>query len=110
MASHFASLPEAPRMSCTKYLERRIICAWKAISRRTRKAQRASILPRTSSSSPPVAVASATTPKPTAAHLSSAPTRHAHVSRLTALDVLVSTYPYVTIFPTCSLIFSDRTA
>ncbi|KAH9932663.1 hypothetical protein B0H21DRAFT_91667 [Amylocystis lapponica] len=45
MASHFASLPEAPRMSCTKYLERRIICAWKAISRRTRKAQRASILP-----------------------------------------------------------------
>ncbi|KAI0741675.1 hypothetical protein C8Q80DRAFT_1274068 [Daedaleopsis nitida] len=36
---------EQSRMSCTKYLERRIVCAWKAISQRSRRRHRASILP-----------------------------------------------------------------
>ncbi|THG99800.1 hypothetical protein EW026_g2619 [Hermanssonia centrifuga] len=36
---------DKPRMSCTKYLERRIIRAWKSVSRMTRKPQRASLLP-----------------------------------------------------------------
>ncbi|KAF9820575.1 hypothetical protein IEO21_01278 [Rhodonia placenta] len=49
MASRFiaASIPEMqkPRISCTKYLERRIIQAWKSFSQSTRKHERASILP-----------------------------------------------------------------
>ncbi|KAI8996533.1 hypothetical protein BD414DRAFT_512910 [Trametes punicea] len=36
---------EATRMSCTKYIERRIIRAWKAISQRGRRHNRASLLP-----------------------------------------------------------------
>ncbi|KAI0676038.1 hypothetical protein C8Q78DRAFT_1074980 [Trametes maxima] len=36
---------EQTRMSCTKYLERRIIRAWKAISQRSRRHHRASLLP-----------------------------------------------------------------
>ncbi|KAI0751678.1 hypothetical protein C8Q80DRAFT_1268876 [Daedaleopsis nitida] len=36
---------EQSRMSCTKYLERRIVCAWKAISQRSRRRHRASVLP-----------------------------------------------------------------
>lgn len=32
-------------MSCTKYLQRRIVCAWKTISQRSRRRHRASILP-----------------------------------------------------------------
>ncbi|RDX48123.1 hypothetical protein OH76DRAFT_1405038 [Lentinus brumalis] len=52
MTSHVAAVGfmpyEQPRMSYTKYLERRIICAWKTISRRTRsrrRGNRASVLP-----------------------------------------------------------------
>ncbi|CCM02630.1 uncharacterized protein FIBRA_04733 [Fibroporia radiculosa] len=42
-----ASIPEIqrPRLSCKKFLERRLIRAWKAFSQTTRKQQRASILP-----------------------------------------------------------------
>ena len=32
-------------MSLGKHIERRLICAWKAISRRSRRRQRASMLP-----------------------------------------------------------------
>ncbi|KAI0731420.1 hypothetical protein C8Q76DRAFT_793488 [Earliella scabrosa] len=48
MASRFAVVPfvpQEPRMSCAKYLERRIICAWKTISQRSRRRHRTSILP-----------------------------------------------------------------
>ncbi|KZT65033.1 hypothetical protein DAEQUDRAFT_814567 [Daedalea quercina L-15889] len=36
---------QKPRLSPRKYLERRIVRAWKHFSRATRKTQRASILP-----------------------------------------------------------------
>ncbi|KZT10129.1 uncharacterized protein LAESUDRAFT_756321 [Laetiporus sulphureus 93-53] len=36
---------ERPHFSCKKYLERRIVRAWKSFSQRTRKPERASILP-----------------------------------------------------------------
>ncbi|RPD64152.1 hypothetical protein L226DRAFT_569626 [Lentinus tigrinus ALCF2SS1-7] len=46
MASHVVTVGfEQPRMSYTKYIERRIICAWKAISRRSRRRNRVSMLP-----------------------------------------------------------------
>ncbi|KAI0373926.1 hypothetical protein BV20DRAFT_936772 [Pilatotrama ljubarskyi] len=49
MASRVVAIGFAPReqahMSCTKYLERRIIRAWKAISQRGRRHHRASLLP-----------------------------------------------------------------
>ncbi|KAI0330885.1 hypothetical protein GY45DRAFT_1249960 [Cubamyces sp. BRFM 1775] len=49
MASRIVAVSFAPReqarMSCTKYIERRIIRAWKAISQRSRRHNRASILP-----------------------------------------------------------------
>ncbi|KAI0358079.1 hypothetical protein OH77DRAFT_1421356 [Trametes cingulata] len=49
MASRVVAIGFAPReptrMSCTKYLERRIVRAWKAISQRGRRSHRASILP-----------------------------------------------------------------
>jgi len=49
MASRYltVSMPEMqkPRLSCKKYLERRIIRAWKSFSQVTHKPQRASILP-----------------------------------------------------------------
>ncbi|KAH9857347.1 hypothetical protein C2E23DRAFT_720790 [Lenzites betulinus] len=49
MASRVVAVSFAPReharVSCTKYLERRIVRAWKAISQRSRRAHRASILP-----------------------------------------------------------------
>ncbi|KAI0695347.1 hypothetical protein C8T65DRAFT_744030 [Cerioporus squamosus] len=50
MASHVVAVGfmpyEQPRMSYTKYLERRIVCAWKTISRRSRRRNnRASMLP-----------------------------------------------------------------
>ena len=32
-------------MSCRKYLERRIVCAWKVVSQRSRRRHRTSILP-----------------------------------------------------------------
>ncbi|PIL25194.1 hypothetical protein GSI_13083 [Ganoderma sinense ZZ0214-1] len=40
----FAS-QEPSRMSFSKHIERRIVCAWKALSRRGRRHYRASILP-----------------------------------------------------------------
>ncbi|KAK7686251.1 hypothetical protein QCA50_010471 [Cerrena zonata] len=49
MASRVVSIAfmqnEKPRMTCTKYLERTIVRAWKSVSRASRKAHRASILP-----------------------------------------------------------------
>lgn len=36
---------DKPRMSFNKYMERRIIRAWKILSRATRKPERASLLP-----------------------------------------------------------------
>ncbi|KAI9064026.1 hypothetical protein FKP32DRAFT_1570605 [Trametes sanguinea] len=49
MSSRVIAVTFAPRehsrMSCTKYIERRIIHAWKAISQRSRRHNRASILP-----------------------------------------------------------------
>ncbi|KAI0774769.1 hypothetical protein BD413DRAFT_304589 [Trametes elegans] len=49
MASRVVAVSFAPReharMSCTKYIERRIIRAWKSISRRSRRDHRASLLP-----------------------------------------------------------------
>ncbi|KAI0642453.1 hypothetical protein C8Q79DRAFT_917399 [Trametes meyenii] len=49
MSPRVATLAFAPReqtrMSCTKYLERRIIRAWKVISQRNRRHHRASLLP-----------------------------------------------------------------
>ncbi|KAI0819145.1 hypothetical protein BC628DRAFT_1333741 [Trametes gibbosa] len=49
MATRIAVVSFAPRehtrLSCTKYLERRIIRAWKTISQRSRRAHRASLLP-----------------------------------------------------------------
>ncbi|TFK75031.1 hypothetical protein BDN72DRAFT_892712 [Pluteus cervinus] len=40
------STTTAPRMSCTKHIERQIIHAWKVVTRATRKRQRASVVPR----------------------------------------------------------------
>ncbi|KIJ20916.1 hypothetical protein PAXINDRAFT_165740 [Paxillus involutus ATCC 200175] len=34
------------RISCTKFIERQVISAWKRVTRATRKPQRASILPK----------------------------------------------------------------
>ncbi|KAH9888779.1 hypothetical protein C8Q73DRAFT_654992 [Cubamyces lactineus] len=49
MASRIVAVSFVPReqtrMSCTKYIERRIIRAWKAISQRSRRHNRVSILP-----------------------------------------------------------------
>ncbi|OBZ74138.1 hypothetical protein A0H81_06171, partial [Grifola frondosa] len=49
MASRYITVSflatEKPRMSCKKFIERRIIRAWKSVSQMTRKNQRASILP-----------------------------------------------------------------
>ncbi|OCH96228.1 hypothetical protein OBBRIDRAFT_830121 [Obba rivulosa] len=49
MASRYISKTlmqvEKPRVTCKKYLERRLIHAWKALSQATRKPQRASMLP-----------------------------------------------------------------
>ncbi|OSD05499.1 hypothetical protein PYCCODRAFT_1465383 [Trametes coccinea BRFM310] len=49
MASRVIAVTFAPRehtrMTCTKYIERRIIRAWKAISQRSRRHNRASLLP-----------------------------------------------------------------
>ena len=42
---HIVLIPLLSSMTCTKYIERRIVCAWKTISRRTRRRHRASILP-----------------------------------------------------------------
>ncbi|KAI1793465.1 hypothetical protein LXA43DRAFT_1092641 [Ganoderma leucocontextum] len=44
MSVMFAS-QEQTRMSFGKHIERRIICAWKVLSRRSRRHHRASILP-----------------------------------------------------------------
>ena len=38
-------LTNSRSMSCRKYLERRIVCAWKVVSQRSRRRHRASILP-----------------------------------------------------------------
>ncbi|EIW58247.1 uncharacterized protein TRAVEDRAFT_47413 [Trametes versicolor FP-101664 SS1] len=49
MSSRVIAVAFAPREharpSCTKYIERRIIRAWKAISQRSRRHHRASLLP-----------------------------------------------------------------
>ncbi|EGN96767.1 hypothetical protein SERLA73DRAFT_75629 [Serpula lacrymans var. lacrymans S7.3] len=37
---------KAPRISCTKYLERQVILAWKRITRSAHKRDRASFLPK----------------------------------------------------------------
>ncbi|KAH9940838.1 uncharacterized protein BXZ73DRAFT_98670 [Epithele typhae] len=51
MSSQFAVVSFTPfpqqqrRMSASKYIERRIICAWKALNRRSRRHRRTSVVP-----------------------------------------------------------------